>query len=384
MDAGGGRRWWLPDVSSLSRGRGKLGAGPVRMLSGHVAGPAGADGAPGVFCCGLRVVSVDGSVTGVPDSGKNAAFFGRPSSQSRDGAFGQARWVAAAESGTGSLLGAAIGRYTGAGQPLAAGLLGCSGPGMLVLADRRFLCWAAAGAFLAAGAHLLWRAPASFTLEPVRVLADGTYLAGLKPPRKKDGTPVTVRVTGYAVHPTAGDGGEPASEVFCLVTGLPGVEEYPALDLACGYPLRWGCEMVTGRRTTGMGEGQPVLRSGDPEGVMQEMRALSAVCQAISRLTGIAVDAAGIPPDQVGFPPALAAATATVAAFPPEQAGLAFAAFLAKIVMPALFTRGRPGRAGPRTTRKVGGFPARTPGEPGVTEVTRTIGFRLLCPGQLT
>ena len=167
---------------------------------------------------------------------------------------------------------------------------------MLVLADRRFLCWAAAGAFLAAGAHLLWRAPASFTLEPVRVLADGTYLAGLKPPRNKDGTPVTVRVTGYAVHPTAGDGGEPASEVFCLVTDLPDVEEYPALDLACGYPLRWGCEMVTGRRTTGMGEGQPVLRSGDPEGVMQEMRALSAVCQAISRLTGIAVDAAGIPP----------------------------------------------------------------------------------------
>ena len=33
----------------------------------------------------LRVVSMDGSVTDVPDSGKNAAFFGRPSNQSRDG-----------------------------------------------------------------------------------------------------------------------------------------------------------------------------------------------------------------------------------------------------------------------------------------------------------
>jgi hypothetical protein len=91
---------------------------------------------------------MDGSVTDVPDSDKNAAFFGRPSSQSRDGAFPQARWVAAAESGTGSLLGAAIGRYTGAGQPLAADLLGCFGPGMLVLADRKFLSWAAARAFL--------------------------------------------------------------------------------------------------------------------------------------------------------------------------------------------------------------------------------------------
>ena len=44
-------------------------------------------------------------MTDVPDSEKNAAFFGRPSNQSRDGVFPQARWVAAAESGTGSLLG---------------------------------------------------------------------------------------------------------------------------------------------------------------------------------------------------------------------------------------------------------------------------------------
>jgi hypothetical protein len=106
VDGGGGRQWWLPNISSL-RGRGKLGADPLRMLFEHVAGPTGEDGAPGVFCCGLRVVSMDGSVTDVPDSEKNAAFFGRPSNQSRDGAFPQARWVAAAESGTGSLLGAA-------------------------------------------------------------------------------------------------------------------------------------------------------------------------------------------------------------------------------------------------------------------------------------
>ena len=117
---------------------------------------------------------------------------------------------------------------------------------------------------------------------------------------------------------------------------------------------------------------------------MQEMRALFAVYQAISRLTGIAADAAGIPPDQISFPHALAAATATVAAFPPEQAGLAFATFLAKILMPAFFTHDRPGRASPRKTKKVGDFPARKPGEPSVTKVTRTIEFHLLCPWQLT
>ena len=384
VDAGGGRRWWLPNISSLSRGRGKLGADPVRMLFEHVAGPTGADGAPGVFCCGLRVVSMDGSVTDVPDSTKNAAFFGRPSNQCRDGAFPQARWVAAAESGTGSLLGAAIGRYTDAEQPLAADLLGCFGPGMLVLADRKFLSWAAARAFLATGAHLLWRASASFTLKPVQVLADGTYLAELKPPRKKDGPAVTVRVIEYTVHTTAGDGGEQTSEVFCLVTDLLDVEEYPALDLTCAYPLRWGCETVIGHHKTDMGEGQPVLRSGDPEGVMQEMW----------RCSPSARPSAGSP----GSPRTRRASPRTRSASrtpwpprpplwrlsPPEQADLAFATFLAKILMPAFFTHDRPGRASPRKTKKAGDFPARKPGEPSVTKVTRTIEFHLLCPWQLT
>ena len=356
MDAGGGRQWWLPDICSLSRGRRKLGADPVRMLFEHVAGPTGEHGAPGVFCCGLRVVSMDGSVTDVPDGEKNAAFFGRPSSQSRDGAFPQARWVAAAESGTGSLLGAAVGRYAGAGQVLAADLLGCCGPGMVVLADRKFLSWSAARAVLATGAHILRRASAGFTLQPVKVLPDGTYLAELKPPRTKDGPPVTVRVIEYAVHTTAADGTGPSSEVFCLVTDLLDVED-PALDLACCYPRRRGGQTVTGHHQTDRGEGQPVLRSGDPEGVMQEMWPLFAVYQAICILTGIAVTAAGIPPDQISFPHALAAATDTIAAFPPDQADLALATFLAKILMPGFFTRDRPDRASPRKPKKAGDFP---------------------------
>ena len=255
---------------------------------------------------------------------------------------------------------------------------------MLVLADRKFLSWSAARAFLATGAHILWRASASFTLKPVKALADGTYLAELKPPRKSDGPPVTVRVIEYTVHTAADDGAEESSEVFCLVTSLLDVEKYPALDLACAYPLRWGCETVIGHHKTDMGEGQPVLRSGDPEGVMQEMWALFAVYQAICRIVGIAVNAAGIPPGKISFPHALAAATDTVAAFSPDQADLALATFLAKILMPGFFTRDRPDRASPRKTKKAGDFPARKSGEPSVTRVTRRIEFHLLSPWQVT
>ena len=320
VEAGGGRRWKPPNISSLPRGRGKLGPAPVRFLFEQVAGPIGEEGMPGVFCCGLRIISIDGSTSDVPDEKPNDEHFGRPSNQARDGAFPQVRWLAAAESGTGSLLGASMGPYRDSEQALARDVLetGCFGPGMVVLADRKFLSWALAREFLATGAHILWRASASFTRKPVKVLPDGTYLAELKPPRKQDGPPLLVRVIEYTVH-TTGDGGgaEETSEVFCLVTDLLDPEEYPALDLACCYPDRWGCETVIGHHKTDMGAGQPVLRSRDPAGVDQEMWALFAVYQALCKIAGIGAAAVVVPPDKISFPHALAAAMDSVVASSP-------------------------------------------------------------------
>ena len=117
VDAGQGRRWRPPNISSLSRARVRLGADPLHMLFDQVAGPVGADDAAGVFCCGLRVVSMDGSTTDVPDTKENDAHFGRPCNASRDGAFPQVRWLVAAESGTGALLGASFGPYTVGERP---------------------------------------------------------------------------------------------------------------------------------------------------------------------------------------------------------------------------------------------------------------------------
>jgi hypothetical protein len=320
VDAGEGRRWRPPNISSLSRARARLGADPLHMLFEQVAGPVGAVDAAGVCCCGLRVVSMDGSTTDVPDTKENDEHFGRPSNATRAGAFPQVRWVVAAESGTGALIGATLGPYTVGEQTLARDLLAAFGPGMLVLGDRNFLSHALARDVLATGAHLLWRASASFRLTPIRVLADGSYLAQLHPRSTADGPPITVRVIEYTVHTTgAGSDDEETSELFALVTDLLDVEACPALDLAGAYPMRWECETVIGHHKTDMGAGMPVLRSKDPEGVAQEMWALFAVYQAIHTLIGATVDAAGIPPEKISFPQALAAATDSVmAGFPPS------------------------------------------------------------------
>ncbi|MDN5851434.1 MAG: transposase domain-containing protein, partial [Actinomycetia bacterium] len=118
VDAGAGRRWRPPHISSLSRARSRLGADPLHMLFDEVAGPVGTDDAAGVFYCGLRVVSMDGSTTDVPDTEENDEYFGRPTNATRAGAFPQVRWLAAAESGTGALIGATLGPYTVGEQTL--------------------------------------------------------------------------------------------------------------------------------------------------------------------------------------------------------------------------------------------------------------------------
>ncbi|MCK9879134.1 IS4 family transposase [Frankia sp. Ag45/Mut15] len=314
----GGAGWSLPASPSLGEARARIGSDPVRMLFEHAAGPVGVAGQTGVFLHGLRLVQIDGSTCDLPDTEKNRVFFAGPSNAGGPAPFPKVRWVIAAEAATGALLGASFGPWTTGEPALARDLLAHLGPGMLTLADRNFLSHRLASEVVATGAHLLWRAKANFTLAPVRVLDDGSYLAELTPARTRDGPPLTVRVIEYTVHSTTADG-PTSSELFCLVTDLLDPEEWSMLDLACAYPTRWGCETVIGHHKTDLGEGRPVLRSKDPEGVAQEMWALFAVYQALARLIGVAADTTGTPPDKISFRRALAAASDSIgtAAFPP-------------------------------------------------------------------
>ncbi len=148
------------------------------------------------------------------------------------------RVVALAECGTRALIAARLGSYAMSEKALTIELLPLLGQGMLVLADRNFPGHDLWGQAAATGADLLWRAGSAFGLPVRTVLADGTYLSALAPPKDKRGVgaaPITVRVVEY--HLLADDA--TPTETFALLTTLLDPDTAPAGELAELYHARW-------------------------------------------------------------------------------------------------------------------------------------------------
>ena len=103
-------------------------------------------------------------------------------------------------------------------------------------------------------------------------------------------SPVEVRVIEYWVTVE----GQEVPEMFCLVTDLMDWEEYPGPGLAALYAWRWdGSETALREakaplRGAGPGTG-PMLRSGSPDLVQQEIAAWAA---GTAMTRGVILDAA--------------------------------------------------------------------------------------------
>src|SRR5260370_10061487 len=99
------------------------------------------------------------------------------------------------------------------------------------LMDRNFP-GAARIARLIARTHVLIRLKSDIPLRRTSpILGDGSYLAELS----GDGVTVAVRVIEYYADVE----GQEVPEMFCLVTDLKDIAEYPAQDLAALYKWRW-------------------------------------------------------------------------------------------------------------------------------------------------
>ena len=327
----GARGWSMPGTEAIGRARERLGPEPLRLLFAKVAGPCGTPDTAGVFYRGRRVATIDGFTLDVPDTPENATYFGRGGNGSASAnPYPQLRALVLAESGTRSLLAAAHGPCTLGEKTLALDLLDALTPGMLVLADRNFISWKLWTAAAGTGADLCWRVPATFALTPTEVLPDGTYLTVLRPPRKSDGDPVTVRVIEYSITTAAtatnrsagkdDDGRGEISELFVLATTVLDPAQAPAEDLADLYHARWQAETGIGDLKGQRGSSEQVLRSKKPATVTAEFYAMLCVYQAIRELIGYAAPP-GLDPSLVSFTKTIDAArdTITRAALSPRE-----------------------------------------------------------------
>jgi hypothetical protein len=302
----------LPGKSAIFQARARLGAEPVEALFKQVAVPLAGSEAQASWLAGRRLVAIDGTTLDVADTVDNSEFFGRPGVNKGEGAaFPQARLVAVAECGSHAIFDAAVGPYTTGENTLAGELVDRLEPGMLLLADRGFCgypLWARAAA---TGADLLWRAKSSMKPRHLETLADGTWLAELRPAGNagRSAEPLVVRVIDYTI-----DDGRPNDETYRLLTTLVDPELAPATDLAAAYAQRWEIEAVFDELKVHQRGPRVVLRSKSPGLVLQEAWGHLCCHYAIRALMWDAANHAHVDPDRVSFVAALRIARRSIPA----------------------------------------------------------------------
>jgi hypothetical protein len=295
-------RAWVPaSARALGDWRNALGPGPLEELQAVVLGASHdehEDRDWRAVTAGrarpLKVSSLDGTLIRVPDTPTNRAAFGSVGTGDDSSPFPQVRALPLNDASTRALLGMPHGP---AGTDKAAAeqrLLDTAmtdyphlfTAGRLWLMDRNFP-GAARIARLIARTHVLIRLKSDIPLKRTSpVLADGSYLAELS----GDGVTVAVRVIEYYAEVE----GQDSPEMFCLVTDLTDITEYPGPQLARLYRWRWDGSETALREAKasldGAGPGTgPMLRSGTPDLVRQELAAWAA---AVEMTRGVARDAA--------------------------------------------------------------------------------------------
>lgn len=283
----------VPSPTVLSRWRAAIGAQPLQRLLHLVLDATAVElrsGATGIDVGGgLRVGSIDGSVTRMPDTPANRDTFG--TSTSAGSGFPQIRHLLITDAFTRAALAVVTGPAGGdkgeaEQQLLDRALTECPQvftPDRLWLMDRNFPGVPRINAVLAAGSHILIRVKSDIRLPPIGdPHPDGSYLARLS----GGGQTLSVRVIEY--HVTLA--GTTTPELFCLITDLLDPTLHPAHLLAAAYRWRWDGSETTLRETKstlhGAGPGTGVmLRSHTPTLIEQEHAAWIAATALVHALT---------------------------------------------------------------------------------------------------
>lgn len=291
----------VPNASAISYRRYQVGARPLVALFHQVCQPLASPDTPGAFLFDLRLMAIDGTTEDVPDTPANVAVFGRHQGDRGPSAFPQVQGVYLAECGTHAIVDAGFWPYHTSERVGGFRLLRSVTPGMLVMWDRGFHDYDMLVQTRQRSAHVLSRLPAHVKPEVVRPLADGSYLAYLRPTdyqRRKQGERLLVRVIEY----TLTDPNLPGyGETHRLVTTLLDPEAYPILNLICAYHERWEVEITIDEIDTHQRLLPGPLRSLKPVGVIQELYGLLIAHYIIRALMHAAAQQAHLDPDRLSF-----------------------------------------------------------------------------------
>ncbi len=292
-----------PARSSLCAARRRLGVKPLQELHARVVRPLATPETPGTFYRGLRLVGIDGTVLDVPDSKANAVF-GRASGGRGDGPFPQVRKVSVMEVGTHVELAIRMGGWHDSEQGLAGQLWDHVPPDALLMADRGFFSYPG-WKLLNSRVKLLIRVKRHMVLKPIQRLSDGSYLANIYPAnyyRNRQLRGIVVRVVEYTLNDPQRTG---HGEVHRLLTNLLDETECPAMELIVLYHERWEQELAYDEQKTHQdprrAEKPAQLRSETPEGVKQELYALSLGHFVIRAMMFTAAQSDQIDVDRLSF-----------------------------------------------------------------------------------
>jgi Insertion element 4 transposase N-terminal/Transposase DDE domain len=268
-----------PARSSLCEARKRLGVEPVQALFDSVVRPLATPATPGAFYHGMRLTAFDGTTLNAPDSAANCAAFERSNGARGQGAFPLVRKMTLVEVGTHVELALAMGGWQHSEAKLAASLVTKLPSDSLLMMDRGLFGFSLWKLVADAKIQVLARVSSVPILEPIRRLADGSFLAKIYSKsydRVRDRNGIIVRVIEFTHQDPQRTG---CGEKHRLLTTLLDAEKHPALELVCLYHERWEVELVFDEQKTHQDPrraSKPAhLRSETPEGVRQEVLALS-------------------------------------------------------------------------------------------------------------
>ena len=278
----------VPGPKVVSTWRAALGPAPLAGLQERLLAAVGAEhrdhdyravfvGEPGHE---LRLGSIDGSVTRVPDTPANREAFGPAGTADDSAPYPQVRDLLATDASTRGALAVVFGPSGGPkaeGEQALLDTMLSKHPGVftadrLWVLDRNFPGADRVARMLATGTHVLIRVKSDITLNRIGgFLPDGSYYSCLTGGPSAGRWCLKVRVIEYLVDVEDQDTGE----MFCLITDLYDYVAYPAAQLAAACAWRWSGSETSLKEAksaiTGAGPSAgPIFRSKSPALVTAE------------------------------------------------------------------------------------------------------------------